>query len=90
MASEGPLRSPAASPRAEEYIQYLSEASDDLDRARRVASYGARLNLEERFALLGALNARVDLLSPAPLTAEDVREEPFWRHWMDPSVGRPR
>ena len=48
------------------------------------------MSATERLAELARLNALMDaLLGDREPRVEDG-EAPFWRHWMDPSLGRPR
>jgi hypothetical protein len=69
---------------------YEALSPDDAEWARRaVAPYGS-MSPSERLRALAALNGWMDaLLAGRPPEREDG-ERPFWMHWQDPSLGRPR
>jgi hypothetical protein len=69
---------------------YLRRAPTDEESARRaVAPYrglDSVARLEALASLLGAMDAL--LRGRRPVRSPDDRA--FWRHWKDPSLGRPR
>jgi hypothetical protein len=82
MASERPT-----SPSVEEY---LSKSPGDLEWARGVTERYAALSPAARLAALASVNGWLDALLGGRAPVQLDGEHPFWRHWVDPALGRPR
>ena len=69
---------------------YEALAPDDASRARRAVEPYAGMSPADRLRALAALNGWMDslLAGRAPETVDG--ERPYWKHWKDPSLGRPR
>ncbi|MFY9344528.1 MAG: hypothetical protein WAT39_18695 [Planctomycetota bacterium] len=69
--------------------EYLARVPTDREWAMREAQRSRDLSVDERFDLLASLLRLMDELlagrQPAPEPGH-----PFWRHWRDPELGRPR
>jgi hypothetical protein len=70
--------------------RYLRAAPSDEETARRAVEPYRHLGPAARLAALESLLGDMDVLlaGRTPVRAPD--DEAFWRHWMDPSLGRPR
>lgn len=69
---------------------YLAAAPDDAAWAGRAVAPYARMTPAERLRALAALNGWVDALLAGRLPETGDGERPFWMHWKDASLGRPR
>jgi hypothetical protein len=69
---------------------WLRSAPGEDESARRAAAPYDGMTADERLAALAELNALVDAVlgGRPPETADG--ERPFWMHWKDPALGRPR
>ena len=68
---------------------YLAQVPTDQEWARREALRCRDLSTDERFDLLaGLLRLMQELLGGREPGSEGG--QPFWRHWSDPDLGRPR
>lgn len=50
----------------------------------------ASMTVEERMRALSALNGWIDAMLAGRLPETEDGEHPFWMHWKDPALGRPR
>ncbi|MHC4971626.1 MAG: hypothetical protein ACYTG3_04790 [Planctomycetota bacterium] len=69
--------------------EYLAAVPTDEQTARRAVAPYLRLTPAERWAAFAALQAEMDVLLNGRAPWRDDRFEPLWRHWKDPSLGRP-
>jgi len=70
--------------------EYMAMAPSDAAWARKAVEPYRGMTPAERFRELAILNAMMDaLLDGRPPCTVDG-ERPFWMHWQDPSLGRPR
>jgi hypothetical protein len=69
---------------------YEALAPGDAEWARRAVEPYARMTPSERLRALAALNGWVDSLLGGRAPEDADGERPFWMHWRDPSLGRPR
>lgn len=75
--AEGPIAGNLAVPSDEEW-------------AEREASRHSAMTPAERLRSLAALNAAMDRILGGRLPEREDGERPFWMHWRDPALGRPR
>jgi hypothetical protein len=70
--------------------RYLRAVPTDEEAAREAVRRFASLDADARVEALVALLRGMDALLAGrpPLRSPD--DEAFWRHWLDPSLGRPR
>lgn len=74
----------------EEVSRYCSLAPDDASWARRAVAPYAAMTPEERLRALSVLNGWMDVLLAGRAPEREDGEKPFWMHWKDPALGRPR
>jgi len=70
--------------------RYLALAPGDAEWARRAVAPYAGMTPAERLRALAALNGWVDALLAGRAPERADGERPFWRHWRDADLGRPR
>ena len=70
--------------------EYLERVPDDRITAREAIAPYHDMTPAERLAELAKLCAWMDTLLADREPRSEDGEEPFWRHWKDPSLGRPR
>jgi hypothetical protein len=68
---------------------YLSSVPTTEESARRAVLPYAHLTAQQRFDALRDLLREIELLRGSRPLLRDPRDEDFWRHWKDPSLGRP-
>jgi hypothetical protein len=69
---------------------WIALAPDDAAWARKAVAPYARLTPAERLRALAVLNGWMDAILAGRLPETGDGERPFWMHWRDPSLGRPR
>ena len=69
---------------------YEALAPDDAAWARRAVEPYAAMSPGERLRALAALNGWMDSLLAGRAPETEDGERPFWMHWKDPQLGRPR
>ena len=69
--------------------EYLARVPSDQEWARREAARYRGLSTDERFGALESLLRLMQDLLGARAPGRDGAL-PFWRHWSDPTLGRPR
>jgi hypothetical protein len=69
---------------------YEALAPTDAEWARRAVEPYSAMSPAERLRALAALNGWMDALLAGRTPEAEDGERPFWRHWKDPSLGRPR
>ena len=79
----------SAPARAPTVAEYLSRIPDEWESAARSVAPYAAMTPAERLQELATFNGWVDVLLAGRLPEEADGEQPFWRHWMDPGLGRP-
>ena len=79
--------SPEVDPRV---AAYIAAAPSDDEWARRAVEPYAHMTPAERLRALSVLNGWVDAMLAGRLPETEDGELPFWMHWKDPSLGRPR
>jgi hypothetical protein len=70
--------------------RYISLAPDDAEWARRAVAPYVDMTPEERLEALSALNGWIDAILGGRMPETKDGELPFFMHWRDPSLGRPR
>ncbi len=73
-----------------EVAAYIALAPDDAEWARRAVEPYASMTPAERLRALAVLNSWVDFLLAGRMPETEDGERPFWMHWKDPGLGRPR
>ena len=68
----------------------IAAAPSDDEWARRAVEPYAHMTPAERLQALSVLNGWVDSMLGGRLPETEDGEFPFWMHWKDPSLGRPR
>jgi hypothetical protein len=69
--------------------EYLSKVPSDEETARRAVEPYRHLTPAERWAAFAELLREMETLSAGRPGARSPDDENFWRHWKDPSLGRP-
>jgi hypothetical protein len=69
--------------------EYLRAAPSDEETARRAGEGYRELDTRARLAALADLLRDMDVILDGRMPAPSPDDETFWRHWMDPSLGRP-
>jgi len=77
-------------PDDERLERYLAATPTDVETARRAVEHTRRLSVAERMEALRALLRDMDVLLAGRTPKRSPDDENFWRHWKDPSLGRPR
>jgi hypothetical protein len=70
--------------------EYLSRTPSDEETARRAVEPYRDMSVTERFAALAELLREMDALLAGRMPLRTPDDEDFWRHWVDPTRGRPR
>jgi hypothetical protein len=70
--------------------EYLERVPDDGITAREAVEPYLDMTPAERLAELAKLGAWMDVLLADREPRSEDGEEPLWRHWKDPDLGRPR
>ncbi len=71
------------------FREYLTMVPTDWESARKAVAPYRDMTPAECFVELGALLAELETILGDRNPAGDGEPHPFWRHWMDPSLGRP-
>ncbi|MCK6479843.1 MAG: hypothetical protein L6R43_06765 [Planctomycetes bacterium] len=79
-----------ATDRVRETAAWCALAPTDAEWARRAVEPYASMTVEERMRALSALNGWIDAMLAGRLPETEDGEHPFWMHWKDPALGRPR
>ena len=79
--SEIPFRSVA---------EFIALAPGDAEWARRAVEPYGNMTPAERLRALSALNGWMDRMLAGRLPEREDGEHPFWMHWKDPLLARPR
>ena len=69
---------------------YIALAPSDAEWARKAVAPYANMTPEERLRAQSVLNGWMDALLGGRLPETEDGELPFWMHWKDPSLARPR
>ena len=70
--------------------RYLEAAPSDEETARRSVELYLRLDTTARLQALADLLRGMDEFLAGRLPRRSPDDENFWRHWQDPTLGRPR
>lgn len=70
--------------------EYCALAPTDAEWALKAVEPYAAMTVEERMHALSILNARIDVMLNGRMPETEDGEHPFWMHWKDPLLGRPR
>ena len=71
------------------FEEYLAKVPTDRESAERAVAPYRDMTPAERFEALAKLLEEVAAILGDREPAGDGEPFPFWRHWMDPSLGRP-
>jgi hypothetical protein len=69
--------------------RYLDARPTDEETAREAVRGTRDLSPPERIAALESLLRAMDVLLAGRLPVRPPADSSFWRHWKDPSLGRP-
>ena len=70
-------------------LAYLQRVPDDRAWARAAVAAYREMTPSRRLEALAALQAMVQALRGDRILEAQERPYPFWRRWIDPSLGRP-
>jgi len=70
--------------------QYLRAAPTDVETAHAAVAPYRDMTVAERFEAFDSLQRAMDALLDGRMPMRAPDDEDFWKHWVDPSRGRPR